>query len=104
MKIWKESHVKTVKCDFMIWTAEMTSFLRTVRDASPSEMSFFQGLKADIYTANLVNMRNEIRNGPYTTYTSNLDSSNVEGRVTVEASMMGLLIPGIRSKEGLAQS
>ena len=103
MEIWKDSYLKTVKCNFMIWTPAMTSFLRTVEDASPSELSLFRGLKTEIYTASLVNMRNEIRNGPYNAYTSNMESSNFEGRVTAEVSMMGLLTPGIRTKKGVAQ-
>ena len=103
MEIWKDSNVKTVKCDFMIWTPEMTDFLRTVSDASPSEVSLFRGLRTEILTMSLVNMRNEIRNGPYNAYTSNMESNKFDGRVTAEVSMMGLLTPGIRTMEGVAQ-
>ena len=54
MKIWEYSNLKNIKCDFLIWTPEMNSFLRTVKNASQSELSLFRGLKPEIFTASLV--------------------------------------------------
>ena len=101
MKIWEYSNLKNIKCDFLIWTPEMNTFLRTVKNASQSELSLFRGLKPEIFTASLVNMRN--RNGPYSAFTRNLDSNNIDGRVTAEFNMMGVLTPGVRTKRGLAK-
>ena len=43
------------------------------------------------------------RNGPYSAFTRNLDSNNIDGLVTGEFNTMGVLTPGIRTKRGLAK-
>ena len=102
MKVWKDSYIQTTRCDFLIWTPDMSHLLRALADASHKEWSIFRGLKTETYTTSLVNMRNERRNGPQSVFMENLDRK-VEGGVALEASMMGYFAPGIRTKEGLAE-
>ena len=75
--------------------------MRTLSDASNEEWSLFKGLKPTIFTANLVNMEDETRNGPYSFYLPNMNSSTAEdGGVTAEFSQLGSLRPDILTPEG----
>ena len=102
MTFWKDSSLKTEHCDFMIWTPPMPNFLKSFVDVRADEYYLFNGLNPEIFTANLVNMRNEIRNGPYNAFMANIDRK-VEGGVTGEAHLMGLLTMDIGTDEGLAK-
>ena len=62
----------------------------------------FKGLKPTVYIANVANMEDEARNGPYSFYLTNTDSSTAEeGGVMVEFSQLGSLRPDIFTPEGL---
>eukprot|EP00092_Neocalanus_flemingeri_P103159 GFUD01131981.1.p1 GENE.GFUD01131981.1~~GFUD01131981.1.p1 ORF type:complete len:527 (-),score=102.25 GFUD01131981.1:408-1988(-) len=102
LKIWKGSYLKPEHCDFMIWTPPMSDLLRTLTDTRHEEYNLFKGLKPEFLTASLVDMRNSVRNGPYSAFMYNLDRK-VEGGVTGEASMMGFLTPDIGTPEGIAE-
>ena len=81
----------------------MTIFLihRTLSDASHEEWRGLKGLKPTVYTANVVNMEEEARNGPYSFYLLNTESSTAEdGGVMVEFSQLGSLMPDIFTPEG----
>ena len=70
-------------------------------DASHEEWKMFKGLKPTIFTNNVVNMENEARNGPFSFYLLNTDSSTAEdGGVMVEFSQLGSLRPDILTPEG----
>ena len=98
MKIWEGAYLKRIKCDFMIWTPEMSLLLQTMNDASHTEYSLFRGLKPEIFTANLVNMRNAIRNGPLVAFLKNLDDK-LDGGVIEDIDLMGILTPDIKTKK-----
>ena len=66
LKFWNGSYLKEKVCNFLIWAAPMSSLLRTLSDASHKEYSILGSLTPTIFTANLVNMKNDVRNGPYT--------------------------------------
>ena len=70
-------------------------------DVSHQEWRVFKGLKPTIYTVNLVNMEDETRNGPFSYYLPNMNSSTAEdGGVLVEYSQVGSLRPDILTPEG----
>ena len=79
----------------------MSSLLRTLSDASNEEYSILGSLKPTIFTANLVNMKNDVRNGPYTkhfeTFTERVDQQ--DHGVTSEEKLRRMLIPNIQTAE-----
>ena len=87
MSYWKDSILNTEHCNFFVWTPPMSEFLKTLKDINHDENDLFSGLKHEIFTSNLVNMRNEIRNGPYNAFIANMDGK-VEGGVTAEMNFM----------------
>lgn len=98
LKFWKGSYLKETVCDFLIWTAPMSALLRTLSDATHQEYSLLGSLKPAIFTANLVNMKNDVRNGPYTKHYETL-KNKVDHGVTSEVNVKGMLIPNIKSPE-----
>ena len=70
-------------------------------DASNQEWRLFKGLKPTIFTVSVANMEDETRNGPYSFYLPNMNSSTAEdGGVVVEFSVLGSLRPDILTPEG----
>ena len=68
--------------------------LRTLTDASHDEWKLFSGLKPTLYTSSLVNMgHQDIRNGPYSVFLANLQSSSEDGEVVGEFSQWGYQTP-----------
>ena len=74
----------------------MSSLLRTLSDTSHKEYSILGSLKPTIFTANLVNMKNDVRNGPYTKHFGTF-TARVDHGVTSEVNLRGLLIPNIQN-------
>lgn len=96
LKFWKGSYLKEKVCNFLIWTAPMSTLLRTLSDASHQEYSILGSLKPTIFTANLVNMKNDVRNGPYTKHFGTF-TARVDHGVTSEVNLRGMLIPNIQT-------
>ena len=104
LKLWTGSSLETVSCDFMIWAAPMKEFLRTVSDATHQEWSLFKGLTPEIFSGNLVNVKNAVKNYVYNAYLPNLNSGTaIEHGVTACANMRGFRVPGIETPEGLEE-
>ena len=103
LEIWSGTFLKTVSCDFMIWAAPMKDFLRTAADATPQEWSLFESLTPQIFTANLVNVENAVKNFVYNAYLSNLESDAIaeEHGVLLSVNLKGLRTQGIESPEVL---
>lgn len=83
-------------CDFLIWTAPMPALLKTLVNPSYQEYSLFSSLKSVIYTANLVNMNNDVRNGPYVKHFGSV-TNKVEHGVVADVDIKEMLKPDIRS-------
>ena len=104
LKLWTGSSLETISCDFMIWAAPMKEFLRTVSDATHQEWSLFKGLTPEIFTGNLVNVKNAVKHFVYNAYLPNLNSGTaIEHGVTACANMRGFRVPGIETPEGLEE-
>ena len=74
---------------------------RTLSDTSHQEWTLFKGLKPTFFTISLVNMEDETRNGPFSFYLPNMNSSTAEdGGVLAEYSTLGSLRPDIFTPEG----
>ena len=67
----------------------MSSLLRTLSDASNEEYSILGSLKPTILTASLVNMKNDVRNGPYTKHFGTF-TERVDHGVTSEVNLTGM--------------
>ena len=67
--------------------------LRTLTDASKEEETLLGGLMPTYSTGSLVNMEEDVRNGPYSFFLSNLESSAEDGAVLGEFSQWGYQTP-----------
>ena len=64
----------------------------------------FKGLKPEIFTSNLVNVKNAIKKYVFAAYLQNLNSTTTEqGGVTVKVNMKGMGTPGIDIPEVLEE-
>ena len=89
------SNVRTAEVDICIYCSFLclNLALRTLTDASHDEWKLFSGLKPTFYTSSLVNMEEDIRNGPYSVFLANLQSSSEEGEVVGEVGQWGYQTP-----------
>ena len=71
----------------------LNPILRTLTDASREEKTLLRGLTPTFYTGSLVNMEEDVRNGPYSFFLANLDSSTEDGAVLGEFSQWGYQTP-----------
>ena len=82
----------------------MNEFLRTVSDVTHQEWSLFKGLKPEMFTANLVNIKNALNNFVLNAYLPNLDSSTaMEHGVTSSLNMRALQNSGVETPEVLEE-
>jgi len=101
LKIWEGSSLRSELCNFVIWTPPMPGLLRAFSDVSQEELRLLKGLKPSFLTTSLVNMEAETRNGPFSFYLPNMNSSTAEeGGVMVEFSQLGSLRPDIATPDG----
>ena len=104
LKLWTGSYLEVVPCGFLVWAAPMKEYLRTVSDVTHQEWSLFKGLKPEIFTATLANVRNAVNNFVYNAYLPNLNSATaMEHGVTCGINMRGLQTPGIDTPEVLEE-
>ena len=79
-------------------------FFFRIADTTFEEYSLFKGLKPEIFTANLVNVKNAIKEYVVAAYLENLNSTTTEeGGVVAKANIKGAGMPGIDTPEVLAE-
>ena len=81
-------------CDFLIWTPEMKILVNALKNPSSMERRYFKKLNPEIFTSNLVSIKNEIRNRPYSIHSTSL-SEKIPGGVVGALDMKGARIPNI---------
>ena len=72
-------------------------------DATHEEWSLFKGISPEIFTTNLVNVKDAIKNNAvYNLYISNINSINgTNGAIKSQINMQGMHVPDIATPEGL---
>ena len=96
------SNVRTAEVDIRIcYIICFNAIFRSLTDRSNEEWRLLSGLKPTIVTTSLVNMEEEARNGPYSFFLPNLNSSSDDGEVTAEFSQLGSLSPHAFSDQTL---
>ena len=86
---------KSEACEFLIWTPEMRILLNALKRPSSMERRYFEKLSLSfIFTANLVSIKNEVRNGPYIVHSTSL-KDKIPGGVVGSGDIIGLRIPNI---------
>ena len=86
---------KSETCEFLIWTPEMRILLNALKRPSSMERRYFEKLSLSfIFTANLVSIKNEVRNGPYIVHSTSLNDK-IPGGVVGSGDIFGLRIPNI---------
>ena len=71
------------KCDFLIWTPPMSSFVKFVSDPSDEEKKLFNGLTSHVWVSTLTNQTGTIRNTPFAGFAETIEEK-IDGGVLVE--------------------
>ena len=90
----KNLESRSEACDFLIWTPEMKILVNALKNPSSMERRYFKKLNPEIFTSNLVSIKNVIRNRPYSIHSTSL-SEKIPGGVVGSLDMIGARIPNI---------
>ena len=78
------------KCDFLIWTPPMPSFVKFVSDPSDEEKNLFNGLTPHVLVGTLTNQTGTIRNTPFVGFAETVEEK-IDGGVLSEFDYEGIL-------------
>ena len=78
------------KCDFLIWTPPMPSFVKFVSDPSDEEKNLFNGLTPHVLVGTLTNQTGTIRNKPFVGFAETVEEK-IDGGVLSEFDYEGIL-------------
>ena len=75
-EIYQTQHSKSsvTKCNFLIWTPEMSGLLEVLDAPSPREQQVLGGQSTEVYTANIINLRGHTDQDVSKTYLDNIAS------------------------------
>ena len=103
LKTWQNLEPKTEVCDFLIWTPEVTQYLRTAEKTTKDEDRLLKTLQPEVYYAHLIDVEGGIRHSPTTAFLANVLTKEEEFAVTWTADTAGLLDQEITKPEGIAK-
>ena len=88
---WKRNMQYRHWCDFLIWAAPMTEFLKNIRVPTKSEKQYFGTLTHKIYSTSLMHANNSTRNGPIAMYAENIERKT-EHSILQDIDMDGIFL------------
>ena len=104
LKIQTGSKLDVVKCGFLIWGGPINPDFLRIADTTYEEWNLFKGLKPIIFTANLVNIKNALKEYVADVFLPNLNSStHFNGGVAAKINIKAALTDNINDPEVLAE-